>query len=33
MKIYRKFRMKTYVDGSGFFEEIGEKLKIRKNEE
>ena len=31
MEILEKFRIKTYVDGNGFFfEEIGEIFKIRK---
>ena len=28
-----KFRIKTYVDGNGLFEEIGQMFKIRKKSE
>jgi hypothetical protein len=31
MEILQIFRIKTYVDGNGFSEEIGQMFKIRKN--
>ena len=30
MEILQKFRMKTYVDGNGLFEEIGQMFRITK---